>query len=247
MIISVWKPVFIKRVTQFYELVDMNVLFIEKKKGLVVVYKCDRCESDKYHSTHSHVFFNENNIFNTLKRQTCRSCRSRISEYEIKKSYIPYNVVKQSIVNSNYQLLTNETIYNESNKKSQLKLDIICDKGHVITTIWNNWIKGKRCGKCYTENKLENAVKNKQGWERYKFLVCYYTENSYKDFKEVINPLNKKRGFYYHLDHKYSLYEGFLNNISPKIIGGFKNLIVIPNYENLSKGKKCSVTLNEIL
>lgn len=51
----------------------------------------------------------------------------------------------------------------------------------------------------------------------------------------------------YHLDHKYSIFEGFKNNILPSIIGNIKNLEFIPYKENLTKGKKSSVDIDYIL
>jgi len=51
----------------------------------------------------------------------------------------------------------------------------------------------------------------------------------------------------YQLDHKYSIIEGFKNNISPEIIGGIKNLEFIPWEENIKKRTKCSITINELI
>ena len=47
----------------------------------------------------------------------------------------------------------------------------------------------------------------------------------------------------YHLDHKYSIHYGFINNIKPEIIGHWKNLRIITSYENLSKNKHSSISL----
>ena len=55
---------------------------------------------------------------------------------------------------------------------------------------------------------------------------------------------NKKS---YHIDHKYSILEGFKNGILPVIIGNKNNLIMIPGLENIQKGSKCSETLEDIL
>lgn len=251
MILSIWKPKYkkVKRLNtiEYYEMVGFDFLNEKKNKDLIVVYKCDRCCSDETHTTRSHVFFNENYKLNDIKNQTCRSCRSSISEYEIKKSFIPFSVVSDSIKNSNYELITTEKTYNVSKNKSQLKLNIICTNGHNITATWNNWSKGKRCRICYDKDRLDNAVKNKNGWRRYKFLVWNYTEKSYKEYYNEINPLKHKRGKFFHLDHIYSIYDGFLNNISPKIIGGFKNLRIILSEENLTKGKKSHIKLNQII
>ncbi len=50
----------------------------------------------------------------------------------------------------------------------------------------------------------------------------------------------------YHLDHKYSIKQGFLDNIPPYIIGDLSNLEIIPFKENLSKNSKCSIAKNEL-
>ncbi len=251
MIIDVWKPRFGKvndvKVVIHYELTETEILKSEKKTGWVVRYNCDRCSSSTVHTTTSHTFFNENVKYNTLEYQICRSCRSSISENEIKKSFIDYSTIKQSIEEYNYSLLTDNNSYYNANYKSQFKLNVICDNGHNMTTTWNNWSRGKRCRECYEKNKFDSAVKYKNGWDRYKFLVHFYTEKTYKEYKDIINPNNYKRGNKYNLDHKYSIYEGFINNVSPKIIASVKNLEVIPRFDNMSKGKKCSINLNEII
>lgn len=51
----------------------------------------------------------------------------------------------------------------------------------------------------------------------------------------------------YHLDHKFSIIEGFKQNIKPEIIGNINNLEFIPWKENLSKGSECSITIDKII
>lgn len=51
----------------------------------------------------------------------------------------------------------------------------------------------------------------------------------------------------YHLDHKYSIIEGFKNNVKPELIGNIKNLEFIPWEKNLNKRTKCSITLEELI
>ena len=51
----------------------------------------------------------------------------------------------------------------------------------------------------------------------------------------------------YQLDHKYSVLEGFKNDISPEIIGNIKNLEIISWEENALKGSKCSITIEELI
>jgi hypothetical protein len=250
MILNVWKPIYGKdngvKIVKYYE----NIGYYdgcEIKTGWKVSYICDKCNLNKINSTTTTVLLNPKVIYNNLEFQTCRSCRSFISEYEIKKSFIPYKIVESSIISEKYQILNDSCEYDLSKNKSQFKFDIICQNNHKITTTWNNWNNGKRCRKCYEDNKLMNAVKYKDGWDLYKFIVWKYTEKTYNQYYSQINPDNVNRGREYHLDHKFSISEGFKNNIEPKTIACSGNLEMMCSKDNISKGSKCSLTIEKIL
>ena len=51
----------------------------------------------------------------------------------------------------------------------------------------------------------------------------------------------------YHLDHKYSILEGFNQNINPDIIGNITNLEFIPWEDNVKKRVACSISKTELL
>ncbi len=57
----------------------------------------------------------------------------------------------------------------------------------------------------------------------------------------------EKRGTTHHLDHMFSISSGFYEQISPEIVGNIVNLVVIPSFENLSKNKKNSIALEELV
>ena len=85
-------------------------------------------------------------------------------------------------------------------------------------------------------------------YKKYKNKVITITK------KQNINTLINfnKRGVSgitgaYHLDHKFSILEGFKNEISPEIIGNIVNLEFIPWEENLKKKNKCSITITQLL
>lgn len=250
MVVDVWKPNFgkidNKKCVMSYGLADTDQFLTEKKTGWKVRYTCDVCCDGKINVTTSHVFLNSKVIYNTLKNQTCRSCRSRFSEYDIKKTYIPFELIIKSFLDVNYQILTNKNEYMLSKNRSQFKHNVICNNGHQITATWNNWSRGKRCGICNEQNKFDNSVKHKDGWVQYNYLVRYYTEKNYKKYKGIINPNNFRRSKEHHLDHKYSVSEGFKNGVLPKIISNFFNLEILSSYDNLRKNKKCSITLDEL-
>jgi len=51
----------------------------------------------------------------------------------------------------------------------------------------------------------------------------------------------------YHLDHKFSIFEGFHNNIPIYIIGHICNLEMIEARNNLAKNRKCSIDINSLI
>lgn len=85
-------------------------------------------------------------------------------------------------------------------------------------------------------------------YEKYNRKVQVETSMSIKKNGNKIINLNL-RGLEhgYDLDHKYSIIEGFKNNITPEIIGHWKNLEVLKSENNRSKWRECSITLVKLL
>jgi NUMOD3 motif len=80
-------------------------------------------------------------------------------------------------------------------------------------------------------------------FKKYRRKVYYWTRKN--DLTQLKN--HEKRALLgYHLDHKYSITEGFKNNVPPKVIGSINNLEFIPYNVNTSKGIKCSITLEKL-
>jgi transposase len=119
-----------------------------------------------------------------------------------------------------------------------------------------------QCGfrRCRSEATSIGLVKRYRKMAYDEYLKCI--DNYYKYELEVIKitrqqpiynlPNYEKRGKSgldgaYHLDHKFSIIEGFKQNIEPKIIGNIKNLEFIPWEENLKKRAKCSITIKELI
>lgn len=51
----------------------------------------------------------------------------------------------------------------------------------------------------------------------------------------------------HHIDHRYSVINGFINNIPPHIIADVVNLEMIPALDNIKKSSDCSITKEELL
>ena len=82
----------------------------------------------------------------------------------------------------------------------------------------------------------------KEQYIKYHRLVMKYTRRNSKFVENI-----ELRGKEYHLDHKFSICEGFKQNVSPEIIGSKYNLEIIPHRENCFKQGKCSIELEELL
>jgi len=89
---------------------------------------------------------------------------------------------------------------------------------------------------------------NISDWELYKKRVWQVTKN--EDTSQLDNIENrghmKNNSMAWHLDHKFSIYEGFQQSIPPIYIGRLHNLEMIPARDNIKKKNKCSISLNEL-
>jgi hypothetical protein len=77
--------------------------------------------------------------------------------------------------------------------------------------------------------------------------VRSYTKISWINYFDKINPNRLTRGNdKFHVDHIFSVQEGFRNNIPPYIIGHWTNLRMLAGPSNSSKGMKCDKTLDQL-
>ena len=83
-------------------------------------------------------------------------------------------------------------------------------------------------------------------FKKYKSLVNRYTNESLLFYGELVEKL-EMRSKDFHLDHKYSIKMGFINDIVPKIIGSVINVEIIPSKINSSKREKCSITKRQLV
>jgi hypothetical protein len=104
----------------------------------------------------------------------------------------------------------------------------------------------KKNHKVYPDGINPRKISNVDEFEEYWRMVRIITERNYKKFIDKIDS-ERKRGRKYHLDHKFSVAEGFNYGVDPHIIGSVHNLEIIPYKENCSKGEKCSVSLEDLL
>ena len=83
---------------------------------------------------------------------------------------------------------------------------------------------------------------NKSAFQRYAYKVRRITEETYKKYKDIINPENLPRTLCgveggYQLDHRVSVHKGFKFGINPKVLGSLDNLQLLPWKDNRTKHK----------
>jgi NUMOD3 motif len=80
-------------------------------------------------------------------------------------------------------------------------------------------------------------------FKKYRRKVYYWTS---KNDLTLLENYDKRGKIGYHLDHKYSIAEGFRNKVPPKIIGSIDNLEFLLYTDNVKKGTSCSITLEKL-
>ncbi len=81
--------------------------------------------------------------------------------------------------------------------------------------------------------------------EYYNKVKIATNKNWYEHFHSI-NPNGLQRSRDLHLDHIYSIAEGFTNNIPPEIIGHWTNLRLLPKLDNSSKGANSHKTKEQL-
>jgi hypothetical protein len=81
--------------------------------------------------------------------------------------------------------------------------------------------------------------------EQYKGMVKYYTNKQYDLYKNELDPIGiRSREF--HVDHVYSILDGFMNDVPVHVISDISNLRLMLGSDNMSKNKSSYKTLSEL-
>ena len=156
-----------------------------------------------------------------------RSVSPRRNEYWVMKGY---NLTDSELLVSQWQSLISPRTIDYWINEGYNEQDALLKQSE-----WQRKLNGV----VYTQEQLKEK-------EQYYKLVKTYTEFNYKKYYHKINPDNLPRGNEYHLDHKYSIYYGFVNDIPPEIIGSKHNLTILTKEENMIKRESCSIEIEEL-
>lgn len=177
---------------------------------------------------------NRNGEFIEKRNKTILEKYESIEEY---KNIVDNN--KKKTVNEKYGV---DYIFESDEFKKNRKKVLLNKYGDEN---WNNKEKTKRT-RISNGTQIGDIYEN--DFSKYKKLVINRTLTIYRNNEKLINPYKLKRSHNkYHIDHKYSIKMGFLNNIPLEIITHPFNLHMMWWFDNISKQDRCLVTKFELL
>jgi hypothetical protein len=183
------------------------------------------------------------------------------------KSWKNGNSNNEHIVSRNKTILEKYINMEEYNKIIQKNREsTIFEKYGVYNTFQISEVKRKRketLNEKYGSETYNNPDKTKRtrienntqindeiinNFLEYKKVVINRTISIYRNNIDIINPKKLKRGKKeYHIDHLFSIKQGFLENLPIEIISHPCNLHMIFYMDNLKKQDNCWVTKEELL
>jgi hypothetical protein len=198
----------------------------------------------------NYYYFNKDRFkINKLKNKE----KVLINAIKYENSYAKYDTYNNKLSN----LLIECRRDQNNNKLLQIKCDN-CKKWFNprnrqvkdrIKTILNNpYNKFSFCSKeCKNRFKCHLTDEEYNGYLGYKRKVILDLYFVYKKLKWYINPDNLPRGRnQYHIDHIYSISNGFKNNVPVEILNNPFNLRMMLGIENISKLGRSDSTLTEL-
>ncbi len=214
--------------------------YLPKRKNLKLIIECSKCNSIR-----------QSNSFDVLNKQStlCIKCcdihtkkKKEITKEKEKMAIIlkqkKIKQEKEKKINIGYEYRKTPE-YREKMREAMKHSIAWKEHSHnrikAVKDYWKNIRGGKELSEVYPE------------WKQYKKIVYNLTEQNYRKYKNIINPENLLRGKNkYHIDHMFSVLEGFKNNILPAIISNPSNLHMMYYKDNLSKDYRCSITKEKL-
>ncbi len=198
--------------------IDGNLFhdYLPKNKSLKILIRCSKCNLER-----------QSKAFDIIHKKStlCSSCSQ-------KEKWKEEDFRNKSIKTRKTEGYRNQM--RESVIKSELWKEKQPIRKKSLKKYWEK-IRG------YKFEDIEDV------WYIYRKTVYKMSGKSYKKFRNLINPDNLPRGRNkYHLDHKFSVLEGFKNNIPLYIISHSSNLQMLKEKDNISKDFRCCITKEDL-
>jgi hypothetical protein len=213
---------------------------------------CPQCSRDITYKSSKHRDLAQS------RRTLCKSCNTRNVQAtwsaEKRLSSIKKTLETKKNLPDDVKHATIEKI-KQTNRKTWQNLPQAFVKNCLENPQWHAKLSAAQTKPC-SEKRRRAIIEAKVGmpyeewlcvrsaYQIYAMQVRYVTEQQPLD--TLLN--HELRGnTSYHLDHKFSVIEGFRNGILPVVIGNIINLEYITAKENLTKRAKCSLSIDELL
>lgn len=179
----------------------------------------------------------------------CEKVKSKVKETNLEKygtvAPIQNKQIMEKLKKTNLEKYGYENVFQVPEFKEKANKSRLERYGYMFTLQNPNNVENLK--KYFKESGRWYNYENYTKFELYKLEVSKYQTK----FKDEISKLENfhLRGVApndYHLDHMFSKYEGFQQNIPAEKIGHICNLEMILGAKNLSKNKKCSHTFEDL-
>lgn len=178
---------------------------------------------------------------NTTREKNKVTCIKRYGTEFVSQS----KSFREKVVNTCLEKYGTDNVFKVDEIKNK-QMQTVVDK-YGVTNVSKHPDILKRINEVHVEQGRRRPDHLRSDLEKYRLAVKSITARSYHDYYYVINPDNLPRSrFEYHVDHIYSVEEGFKNNVPPEIIGHYTNLRMMWHLDNCKKNTKCHITLDQL-
>jgi len=149
--------------------------------------------------------------------------------------------VREKIEEAGYNLLSKK--YKDVHSRLLLR----CDKGHTYKACFCNFKNGGRCPICHHISHIVHDETSMYNLHSYRKYVMRLSNENYCKYYYQINPNRVERSLIgFHLDHIYTIIDGFNNGILPQIIASPINLQILFSKDNISKNGRSDMTKEKL-
>lgn len=109
-----------------------------------------------------------------------------------------------------------------------------------------NAIYREKARKSMISNGRWFSEEDRTEYQNYRIKVRRLTTINFKLHQESINPDNLPRSRTWHIDHIYSIADGFINKVPPEVISHPNNLRMMYGKDNQRKNRGSDISLEEL-
>jgi len=186
----------------------------------------------------------EKKLYNALYSKTgCQKCGGRLSSKE-RTTTVLSNYPQYKFPRLEYHSMTAQLVAVCKIHKHEFS--------YAFTTFYNkkqehpcSWCRKEANDERIYQSNLEQYSSDRAGYKDYTRVVRRHTNHWFKQSKQYRD--GHRRTLDLHIDHAYSISDGWQNGILPEIVGHITNLRLLDGVENQRKSAKSVKTKKQLL